>query len=230
MSEPEVLFVAAEPGELRGLLSRCAGVSRLSLPVQFARTGTLNGMRVTAVANGPGAGFAAAAVRAAQSEAAIVSTGYCGALAPSFRPGDVFVASDVNGIPCERPGTSRPYRTGSLASLDHVVTTVAEKLQLYSGDGCGPVAVDMESCVLAAAALERGVPFYSIRAVLDPAEEGFTLDFNRLRDREGRFSRPRIVAAALARPLAGIPELIRLHGRGRLCSRNLGDFLADCRF
>ncbi len=230
MPEPEVLFVAAEPGELRGLLSKCTGVSRVSLPVQFARTGKLNGMRVTAVANGPGAELAAAAVRAAEREAAIVSAGYCGALAPSFRPGDVFVASDVNGIECERPGTSRPYHTGTLASLDHVVTTVAEKELLYRGNGCGPVAVDMESCALAAAALERGVPFYCIRAVLDAAEEGFTLDFNHLRDSEGRFSRPRIIAAALAQPFAGIPELVRLDRRGRFCSRVLGDFLADCRF
>ncbi len=228
MPEPEVLFVAAEAGELRGLLSKCAGVCRASLPVQFARSGMLNGMRVTAVANGPGPELAAAAARVADRAAAIVSTGFCGALAPSFRTGDLFVASHVNGVECDRPSTSRPYHTGTLASLDHVVTTVAEKRRLYCSGG--PVAIDMESCAVAAASLERGVPFYCIRAVLDAAEEGFTLDFNRLRDNKGRFSRERIIAAALAQPLTGVPELIRLVRRGRFCSRVLGDFLADCRF
>jgi hypothetical protein len=88
----------------------------------------------------------------------------------------------------------------------------------------------MESAAVAEAARERGVPFYCIRAVLEGAAEGFTLDFNGLRDREGRFSRPRIAAAALARPWVGVPELIRIERRVRLASRALGDFFAECRF
>ncbi len=226
----EILIVAAEPGELRGIIGKCTDVSRPALPVAFARAGTLNGARITAVANGPGARLAGAAAGVPVSADAVVSAGYCGAVDPACGPGDIIVASCVGEAACEMPRTERPYRAGRLLSLDRVVTTAQQKRLLQAGNGSSPLAVDMEAAAVAAAARERGLPFFCVRAVLDAAHEGFALDFNRLRDGEGRFSRPRILAAALARPWAGIPELIRLDRRGRLCSRALGDFFAECRF
>lgn len=226
----EALIVAAEPGELAGILANCAGVARGNLPVWFSRTGKLNGVRITAVANGPGRKLAAAAVDAAGGADIVVSTGYCGALDPALAPGDVFVASSVNGVPCELPTSVRPHRTGDLASVDRVVTAAAEKRRLHTANGHSPMAVEMEAAAVAEAARARGAAFYCIRAVLDAAGESLTLDFNRLRDAEGRFSRPRITAAALARPWSGVAELFRLNSRGRRCSRALGDFFADCRF
>jgi len=226
----KVLLVASDPRELTGILARCRDVAHAGLPVWFARTGTLNGERITAIANGPGRKLAAAAVEAAPRAEAIVSTGWCGALDPALRPGDVFVASSVNGAACKQPSTTRPHRTGELASIDRVVTSAEEKHRLHTGNGHSPAAVEMEAAAVARAARERGAAFYCIRAVLDTAEESFTLDFNRLRDGQGRFSRPRILAAGLARPWAAVPELFRLNARGRLCSRALGDFFADCRF
>jgi hypothetical protein len=79
-------------------------------------------------------------------------------------------------------------------------------------------------------AQRAGLPFYCIRAVLDRAEEEFSLDFNALRSADGRFSRFRILKAALARPLARLPELVRMERRGRLAARALGDFVAECVF
>lgn len=226
----EALIVAAEPGELAGILARCADVERGNLPVWFSRTGKLNGVRITAVANGPGHELAAAAMDAAGGADIVVSTGYCGALDPALAPGDVLVASSVNGVPCERPASGRPHSTGDLASICNVVTTADEKKRLRTANGHSPVAVDMEAAAVAGAARGWGAAFYCIRAIFDAAYESFSLDFNRLRNAQGRFSRPRILAAALARPWSGVPELIRLDARGRRCSRALGDFFADCRF
>ena len=112
-------------------------------------------------------------------------------------------------------------------SMDRVVTTVAEKRRLYAA---GAAAVDMEAAAVALRALQEGLPFYCVRAVLDLASDGFMLDFNGLRSPDGRFSRMRILRAALARPWAAVPELMRLERRGRMAARALGDFLADCRF
>jgi adenosylhomocysteine nucleosidase len=181
-------------------------------------------MSVVAVAHGPGFELAAEAARVPVEAGAVVSTGTCGALDPALAPGEVFVAATVNGIPCDRPCTSRRYRARALVSVDRVVNTAAEKRAMEGG------AVEMEAAAVAEAARERGARFYCIRAVLDAANEGFVLDFNRLRNADGRFSPPRIVAAALAQPWTGIPEVLRLERRTRMCSQALGDFLGDCRF
>lgn len=219
-----VLMVASEPRELAGVLARCSEVRRMTLPVRFARQGRLNGTPIVAVAHGPGFQLAGQAARVPIEAAALVSTGTCGALDSALAPGEVFVAATVNGTPCDRPCTKRKYRAGTLVSMSRVVTSAAEKNAL-DGD-----VVEMEAAAVAEAARERGVRFYCIRAVLDTAAEGFVLDFNRLRDASGRFSPVRIAAAALARPWAGIPEVLRLQRRSRLCSEALGEFLGDCRF
>ena len=61
----KLLLVAAEPGELRGILRRSKAVRKLRWPVWFARTGELNGQRLIVVANGPGPELAASGIRAA---------------------------------------------------------------------------------------------------------------------------------------------------------------------
>jgi nucleoside phosphorylase len=104
---------------------------------------------------------------------------------------------------------------------------LAEKRRLHQG---GAAAVDMEAGTVALQAQQAGLPFYCIRAVLDRADEEFSLDFNALRSADGRFSRLRILRAALARPLARLPELMRIERRGRKASRALGDFVAQCVF
>ncbi len=233
--QARLLVVAAEPGELRELQSRCSAVKRLRWPVWFARSGELNGAGVLLVANGPGPELAAAAVRAAAERSrleAVLSTGYCGALDPEFAPGDVFVAVRVESDGATYAGTmpeagGRPFRTGTLLSLDHVVRTPAEKARLRER---GAAAVDMEAGAAAFEACRNGVRFYCIRAILDRAQEGFLLDFDALRGANGRYDRVRIVKAALQRPWAFVPELLRLRQRAELAGRALGDFIGHCRF
>lgn len=229
-----VLVVAAERRELRGILWRCGRVRKLSWPVRFARSAELNGQRLLLVAHGPGRRLVSEAVDVALREQpadAVVSTGFCGALDSSLEVGEVFVATRVdNGCAtweAAQPATGQPFRTGTLVSTDHVVATAAEKQRLNAG---GAAAVEMEAAAVAYRAGRDGLPFYCVRAVLDRATEGFTLDFNELRSPDGRFSRPRILRAALARPWAAVPQLLRLERQGRLAAKALGEFLADCRF
>jgi nucleoside phosphorylase len=228
-----VLVVAAESRELSGILRQCRRVTRLDWPLQFARSGELNGRRLLMVAHGPGHLAAEAAGVALRHEKAqaVLSTGFCGGLDASLKVGDVFVASQIAKGGCSykavRPAAGRAFRSGLLVSTDCVVGTVEEKRRLGAS---GASAVEMEAAAVAARAEEYGLPFYCVRAVTDPAGEGFNLDFNVLRDRDGRFSRLRILRAALARPWVSLPELIRLERQGRIAARALGDFLADCRF
>ncbi|MGA2325763.1 MAG: hypothetical protein ABSH05_05700 [Bryobacteraceae bacterium] len=229
-----VLVVAAERRELRGILWRSGRVRRLDWRVRFARSAELNGQRLLMVAHGPGPRLTSEALDVAleqQRPDALVSTGFCGALDASLRVGEVFVATRVeNGrqaFEAAPPATGQAFRSGALVSMGRVIGTVAEKRRLNAG---GAAAADMEAATVAGRARQEGLPFYCVRAVLDRASEGFTLDFNELRGPDGRFSRTRILRAALAHPWAAAPELMRLERQGRIAARALGEFLADCRF
>ena len=226
-----LVFIAAEAREFDGLLRRAQRSSVVRGSVAFCRKVLWKDAEIVLMANGPGpelAGVAAGVARESQPLGAIVSFGFCGALHPALEPGDVFVASEVLGAGSALPPrTSVAYKTGPLVSIDHVAGTAAEKAELAR---TGAMAVDMEAGVLAARAREWNVPFFCIRAVTDTADETFALDFNRMRNQDGRFSRARIVAAAIRRPGVLVPELRKVDRRCRQASEALGEFVDHCRF
>ncbi len=230
-----LLFVAAEPRELDGILRNCRAVRRLDWPLWFARNGELNRRPAVLVANGPGlklAGEAAEAALERMETDAVISTGFCGGLDEKLESGQVFVADAVEGGDGTRyaarlPQAMRGYSRGTLACRDRVLVNAEEK---RAASSTGAAAVDMESEAVAQRACRAGVPFYAVRVVLDAAGETLRLDFNRLRGEDGRFSRYRICRAALGRPLEVLPELIRLERRGRRAARALGEFVGECRF
>jgi adenosylhomocysteine nucleosidase len=232
----KILLVAAEAFEFSGILSVCARSETLDWPIQYARSVQCGDRRLFLAANGPGPELAREAVMAAvvrENPDKVVNTGFCGALDPSLDIGDVVVASSIDAVDLGRcyitriPRYDRPATTGRMVSVGHVVQTAAEKRALRDRDA---VAVEMEAASVAAWAEERNLPFYCVRAVTDRAAEDFVVDFNTARDETGRFSRYRILGAALKHPLAGIPELIRLARRGSRAARNLGEFIVNCCF
>ena len=231
-----LLLVAAEAREFAGIRRRCRREARLGWPVRFARAAELGGRRWVFVANGAGALLAGEACEVAwnkQKAKALISTGFCGALDPAIRLGEVFVASQVftpeGGLALEAclPECPRPHSTGRLISMDHVAQTKEEKKRLRD---LGGSAVEMEAAAVGLRARQWGVPFYCVRSVTDLADEDFHLDFNAARGIDGRLSTPRILWAAARRPIPLAFELYRLYHRDKLATRTLGDFLADCRF
>ena len=223
-------FVAAERRELDGILKRASSQNALRWPVEFAREFVLNGQAAVAVANGPGpklAGLALDAIRERREIRAVVSVGYCGALKPELDASDIAVATRVNDRGARAPDVSRNFAAGPVVSADRVVTSVEEKSGLAR---TGAIVVEMEAAALAERAECWAVPFYCVRVVTDTAAESLPLDFNALRDADGRFQRSRIVLAAMRHPGALIPRLLKLGRRCREASVFLGDFIADCRF
>lgn len=231
MSDVGVLaFIAAEAREFAGLLARAGGVARLDAGVEFGRQFTLGGRAAVAVANGPGpvlAGQALDVLKGTFELDAIISIGYCGALDSALEAGDVVVGTSVNETRALEPHIGRAHAQGAIVSADRVVNTAEEKQALRS---TGAIAVEMEAAALAGRAHAWNVPFYCVRVVTDTAAESLPLDFNLCRTSEGRFSRSRIVLAALRRPGVLFPELMKLERRCRRASDRLGDFIADCRF
>lgn len=227
-----IVLVAAEAREFEGLAARVS-TQPLRWGLQYAREAQLHDRRAILVAHGAGfrmAGFAADAVRRKVLPEVVVSTGFCGALDPGLRTGDVLVASRVI-VPerdriysCDTIGSAA---TGPLLSQDHVVCTSGEKGELRR---TGALAVEMEAAAVAERAQSWSVPFYCIRSVSDSAGESFGIDFNRMRDGNGRFCRSRIAVSALARPWSRIPALLQLDRNCRKAAQSLGEFLANCRF
>ena len=226
-------FIAAEAREFAGLLRHTERATRLDWPLDFARMAWLNGQQVVLAANGPGPKLAANAAEAIKERLvleALVSIGFCGALSPDLKPCDIFVAdSFVDAAHALSVPRSQSYerQTGKLLSIDRVASSSEEKRSLH--DQTHADAIEMEAAGLAVKAAQWQVPLYAIKVVTDTALESFPLDFNRLRDREGRFSRAKVLFAALGRPSA-FPALLHLNQRCKLAAQALGDFLAGTRF
>jgi adenosylhomocysteine nucleosidase len=162
-----------------------------------------------------------------------MNTGYCGALNPELKVGDIVAPARVLALESGEAFDCAPFRgpdpqsRGVLISMDRVAVTAAEKAALHAR---GADVVEMEAAGAATAARELAIPFVTIRAVSDGAGQDLPLDFNQFRDAGGRFRRPRIALASLGSPASVLPGLLRLDRNSRLASRSLGDFLADCRF
>ena len=219
--------MAAERREFEGLLKHLQDVAKLDWPLDFARQGTLNGREVALVANGPGPKLAGAAVDVAREKVkveALISTGFCGGLNRALNVCDIFAATEVMAVgPALLPASARPFRIGKLRSIDRVVCTVEEK------NGLGGDAVEMEAAAVAVRARELNIPFYAVRVVTDAVAQALPLDFNQMRSPDGRFSRAKILTAALRRPTV-LPALMKMNKTTKRAAQALGDFLADARF
>ena len=230
-----LLAVAAESMEFDGVLRHARNVRQQAWPARFAKSGDVGANRWLMVANGPGPRLATKAVEAGFASGeridAVLSMGWCGALHPHFEVGDIFAAHVVKAGKLDYdvvlPRSSRTFLKGRLISQDRFVGSSAEKSELHV---LGVQAVEMEAGAVAREAALRKLPLYCIRVISNTAIEEFHLDFNKMRDEEGRFKRGQIALAGILSPFQGLPNLIRMASRGKRTSNVLGDFLADCEF
>lgn len=237
-----ILLVAAEADELKPFAKRLTGLRKLNWPLRYAFEGVWQGRRMMLAAHGAGPKLAAQAVEiairavtAAELSAsrleAVVSVGYCGALMPEVREGQVIVAREVlDGLKGERftcflPQTEFAHQIGTVISQNCVANDCSEKQQLACS---GAIAVEMEAGGVAARTKRADLPFACIKVVTDRADESFAFDLNAMRTREGRIARGKIGVYALAHPKL-IPELFRWKRRAESAAQALGDFLVSCR-
>jgi adenosylhomocysteine nucleosidase len=219
------LMVAAEAREFGGILKRAGEIRPLAWPsAAFSREAAWKNSRWFLIANGPGPRLVERALGREHNGKPevdrILSIGFCGALDPALRIGDIVVSGEVP------KGLGASFVRGDVVSLDRVAITVREKCDLRSATGAA--VVEMESAAVARKAREWDVPFGCVRVVSDAAGEDLPLDFNRYRDAEGRFERTRIALAGLGRPFTVLPGLVRLDQHCRHAAERLGEFLANC--
>jgi 4-hydroxy-3-methylbut-2-enyl diphosphate reductase len=185
---------------------------------------------------GPKRARIAAAVAGHIRADAIAVAGFCGALDPALRPGDLVVATELRAVDGDDITIELPTATllagalrrrgltvheGPLASTPKLVRG-AQRATLRAG---GAIAVDMESAWLAAAAAGR--PLAVVRAVVDtPQHElhnpfalagGSARAYRALRDAAevlgdwGRAAGPRTIALASPRAsCAGVERAVQI--------------------
>lgn len=173
-----------ETGELK---RNMAVNDRVSGEVMPMYRGKLADKPVLLVQTGMGREKAEAAARSVierYAPSALVSFGFCGALAEGLATGDVVLGSELCGdgqsellgsdagllALCERarpPGVS--LRRGKSVSTSGVVGSPIKRRAL--AEAWDADSVDMESYWIARVAFDKGVRFLSARAVLDTAED-----------------------------------------------------------
>ena len=226
-----IVFLASEKRELSGFAKHLTDIKGARVTLDYAHEAQLRGEPVLLAANGSGFRLAregAESIANAYSDIeAFVTTGFCGGLDPSLEAGEVVVGTEIGGEEAAVPGTDRKFRSGAVLSQDRVADCATEKAGLAR---TGAIAVEMEAGGVAAYVRSRNIPFFCVKVVTDTARESFPIDFNRMRDSRGAFSRARIARAALRHPFLLFPRLMELDRKCKKAAAILGDFLADCRY
>jgi adenosylhomocysteine nucleosidase len=229
-----LLFIASDRREAEPWVAHWDDCRSLTLPVHWARAGKWRGRDVIVIANGVGRHRAAAAIEAARtitnSFSGICSIGTGGALDPSLAIADVIVATevadaDLTWLAADPRGPAA--RSGKIDSALHIARSSEEKKKLNRS---GAILIEMEAAGVARLAHELAVPFYCIRVVSDLANETFVTDFENFLMPDGTFNVPRLIMYSLAHPVNGLWELLRLQRRTSKAARQLGGYLASCKF
>ncbi|QEL15257.1 Futalosine hydrolase [Limnoglobus roseus] len=115
-----------------------------------------------------------AAKRAAEGvgdAALVISAGFCGALNPALKVGDVLTCAlngDAVAAPALRSESPALPRNGRLLTVPHLVATPHEKRELR--DRTAADVVDMEAAAVADVCASRGLSFLAVKAVSDTAD------------------------------------------------------------
>ena len=132
----------------------------------------------------------------------VIAAGFCGALAPALRVGDVVTSPRI-------------------LTVDHLVSDPAEKRRLAELHGAD--AVDMESAAVAEVCAARGVAFLAVRAVSDALDTALSPELVRLLA-GGNVSVWRAIRALVCKP-ALLGEFRRLARDTKIAARTLADEL-----
>jgi adenosylhomocysteine nucleosidase len=131
----------------------------------------------------------------------VIAAGFCGALVPSLRVGDIVMSPRI-------------------LTVDHLVSDPAEKCRL----GESHDAVDMESAAVEAVCAANGVRFVAVRAVSDAVDTALSPELVRLLS-GGNVSVLRACGALLRKPRL-LGEFLRLARDTKLAAKSLADALA----
>jgi adenosylhomocysteine nucleosidase len=159
------------------------------------------------VVSGVGAVRAAEAAERLPAETRKVTVaGFCGALDPSLKIGDVVVSDDHDR---------------AILTVDAIVATPIEKARLFRTTAAR--AVDMESAAIFEVCRRRGIACQAIRAVSDTAHEELPADLANLLN--GGTVSPLAAIKLLVRRPSALYDFRRLARNTKIAAANLARYL-----
>jgi adenosylhomocysteine nucleosidase len=236
--EKRIAIIGAIKDEIAGIKNQMQITDTLRWPTGNAFVGEWQGVPIILVRSGMGRDRARRAlVEVAErfSLEHVYSIGYAGALNPALEVGDLVVADKVIEIDSSQPdenmksysldkeifNTTAAARQRILLTVDRVVSTPKEKKLLR--EKYSAVAVDMETSSLAAEAQARNIPFISVRAITDTADQEL-IDCSRLVAEDGDVSKLKAGWHILTHP-GDLKGMIDLGKHAKLATANLTEFL-----
>jgi adenosylhomocysteine nucleosidase len=195
-----------------------AAVTGLAAEAMIARRA---GLRAAAAGGDGGRRMAVISRLVAEGASGLVSFGICGGLDPALASGRLLLPMAVRDEAGARFAVDRFWHqavaaalaktgiavaAGDLLGAAAIVATPERKHALHAG---GAVAVDLESHLVARAALTAGIPFLVLRAVADPARRCLPPAALVGLDAEGHVALGAALASLWRRP-AQLPALVRI--------------------
>lgn len=175
-SQADIGIVCALPIEIGDFLSRCSRVRKYTGGDFVFKGGVYGEIRIVVVICGMGflrARRATEALIEAHSPGWIISTGFCGALQPEMRIGDIVVADSVadthgniiNLPPGLKSNPEKGLYVGRVLTADDFVRSVQEKQDLAAAHSAQ--AVEMESMAVAQICRDSKLRCMVVRSVSD---------------------------------------------------------------
>ena len=152
--------------------------------------------------------------------AMVVSCGFAGGLNPNL-PTETIVF-DVSDREMEDALLGLGGCGAKFHCADRVAVTVAEKAALRQSTGAD--VVEMESAAIGRVCDEAGIPFATVRVILDAADEDLPLDFNKVMTNKQEMSFLKLTGALMKSP-GKIPELKKFQKRCGAASLKLASTL-----
>ncbi len=244
-----IAFTAAMRRELAGIERNLAGKRLLNHRFPYGVEGEYRGTKVLLATTGIGGGNVEEMVSSmAESYRPdlLISLGYAGAASEGLRVGDLVLcsrASFLDDVMETRPGAAGGHEISTDPILENLALEALQQAELvFHKGGCvtvvhlvgdpetkrrigkqwGVLAIDMEGCWMAQAAVSQGLPFLGIRAITDTVTQRLP-DLSGLINGDGGISVLGSLAHVLGHP-TDIYPMARLGWHSRLASRNLTRF------
>ena len=230
--DKRIAIIGAIKDEIAGVKKEMQITDTLRWQSGNAFAGTWQGRPIVLVRSGMGcecAKIALAEIAEKYDLERVVSIGYAGALDPALQVGDLIIADKVvyyetmksYSLDKELSDPMPEVRRGTLLTVDSPATKPQEKKALR--EKYSAVAVDMETSALAEEAQARDLPFVSIRAVTDTADQEL-IDCSHLVAEDGDVSKLKAGWHILTHP-GDLKGMIDLGKNAQKATANLTEFL-----
>jgi adenosylhomocysteine nucleosidase len=233
-------IITAMPEETRALLKRFISVKKLACGNLEAHSCDCGSHKIILCEGGIGLDNAAVAAQTIIREARpdmLVSSGFCGGIAPDLKVGDVVVATAV-AVVSGRLIEKVPVEISGLCG-SFIIRQAAEGMRVFGGLFVSTPAIvskaqlasllppgsefqvsEMESAAVAAAAMKSGIPFAGIRSVSDSLDEELDFSLGEFCDDRMRIRIPRVLLTIIRKPRI-VPQLVRLARNSRIAGASL---------